>query len=238
MIDFSNKIISINQPAYLPWLGYFDRILRSDVHIVLDHVQFEKNSFVNRNKIRTKYGNTMLTVPVITKGRFRDIPVNSVEISCKSNWQKKHFKSICESYSKAPFFHNYSGFFEDIYLNSEWNSLSKLLFKVNEYLLDVLGIQTSIFYSSALRVSGEKSEMLLELCKLFSAGTYLSGPLGREYLDTKVFSENNIGVVFHDFVHPTYDQTYSGFKSHMSIIDLIFNYGPRSREILQSRSPL
>lgn len=82
-------IVSINQPAYLPWLGYFDRIARSDIHVVLDHVQFEKNSFTNRNKIRTKEGSAWLTIPLSTKGKFGNLEIRNLEFASHGGWEKK-----------------------------------------------------------------------------------------------------------------------------------------------------
>ena len=97
-------IISINQPAYLPWLGYFERIERSDIHIVLDHVQFEKNTFVNRNKIRTKDNVIWLTVPLSTKGKFGKLQINNLEIASQINWQRKHWQTIRTCFSRAKYF--------------------------------------------------------------------------------------------------------------------------------------
>jgi len=107
--------VSINQPAYLPWAGYFDRIAASDVHIVLDHVQFEKNSFVNRNKIRTPQGWTWLTVPVTTKGRFGALPINELEMAEAERWPKKHWSALQANYAKSASFETHRGFFEAWY---------------------------------------------------------------------------------------------------------------------------
>src|ERR1051326_8427944 len=97
-------IVSINQPAYLPWLGYFDRIAASDIHVVLDHVQFEKNSFVNRNKVRTAQGATWLTVPVETSGKFGQLPIDQLQIASDQPWARKHWKTIEQCYAHAPYF--------------------------------------------------------------------------------------------------------------------------------------
>ena len=95
-------IVSINQPAYLPWLGYFHRIAVSGAHVVLDHVQFEKNSFTNRNKVRTAGGWCWLTVPVRTKGRFGDLAIRSLEIDNSTDWRARHWKTLYQSYKRAP----------------------------------------------------------------------------------------------------------------------------------------
>ncbi len=224
-------IVSINQPAYLPWLGYFHRIAISDVHVILDHVQFEKNSFTNRNKIRTKEGWSLLTVPVQTKGKFGALQINELEIARNTNWQKKHKTSIMLNYSKAPFFDEYFPFFESVY-SKEWDKLSKLLNEINLYLLKCLGINKKILYSSQLDVMGQKSDLVLNICRKTEATTYLSGSLGRNYLQTDQFEQQHISICYHDYQHPVYKQVYKGFQPHMSIIDLLFNHGDKGLEIL------
>ena len=97
-------VVSINQPAYLPWLGYYDRIARADIHVELDCVQFEKNSFANRNRIRLRQGSAWLTVPVRTKGRFGDLMIDEIEISGDGRWQGKHWRSLSQAYAHAPHF--------------------------------------------------------------------------------------------------------------------------------------
>ena len=174
-------IVSINQPAYLPWLGYFHRIAVSDLHIVLDHVQFEKNSFTNRNKLRTPDGWSWLTVPVKTKGKFGDLSIRSLEINNSVKWHTKHWKTICQSYSKTRHFQDHAQFFESIYLR-EWPRLSDLCACLTGYLLRSLGITTPIFYSSDMDVVGNKDELVLQLCQTFGATTYLSGSVGRDYI--------------------------------------------------------
>src|SRR4051812_40502325 len=108
-------LLSINQPAYLPWLGYFDRIARSDAHVVLDHVQFEKNSFTNRNKIAAANGPQWLTVPLLTKGKFGDLAINRIEIDNGQAWRKKHWASLSQVYCKAPHWQAYAPALEALY---------------------------------------------------------------------------------------------------------------------------
>jgi hypothetical protein len=134
--------LSINQPAYLPWLGYFNRIAISDMHVVLDQVQFEKNSAVNRNKIRTANGWNWLTVPVRTKGKFGELAINSVEIDNTSNWADKHWKAICHSYGKSPYFGRYAPYLEQLY-QRPWTRLVDLMDAINHYFIDeVLALAT------------------------------------------------------------------------------------------------
>jgi hypothetical protein len=224
-------IVSINQPAYLPWLGFFHRIAISDVHIVLDHVQFEKNSYTNRNKVRTKDGWCWLTVPLQTKGKFGSLYINQIEIADRKNWARKHWLTIQSNYKKTPYVEEHATFFEKLY-SQQWESLSALLGKTTSCLLNSLGIKTPIIYSSEMNVKGEKDNLILNLCKSVGAKTYISGPFGRDYLRKNLFLESGINIIYHDYIHPVYAQAYPGFEPYMSIIDLLFNHGPKSLEIL------
>ncbi len=224
-------IVSINQPAYLPWLGYFHRIAVSDAHVVLDHVQFEKNSFTNRNKIRTQTGWCWLTVPVRTAGKFGELAINEIEISSEKKWAFKHWQSLRLNYSKAPFFEPHAAFFEGIYTRP-WQRLSDLMRETTAYLLDAFGIRTRLYFSSQMKVSGKKDELVLNLCRELGATVYLSGPLGRNYLQEDLFRRQGIALRYDDYRHPTYPQVYQGFEASMSALDLLFNAGPASLGII------
>ena len=225
-------IVSINQPAYLPWLGYFHRIAVSDLHIVLDHVQFEKNSFTNRNKIRTKDGWGWLTVPVRTKGKFGDLSIHRLECAgSEDRWARKHWDTLRFNYARAAHFAEHAVFFETVY-GKPWGHMNDLLKEINGYLLKEFEILCPVLYSSAMQVGGAKDELVLNICQEVGATVYLSGPLGRNYLREERFREAGIEVVYADYSHPTYPQAYPGFEPFMSAVDLLFNCGPRSREIM------
>jgi len=226
-------IVSINQPAYLPWLGYFHRIAVSDLHIVLDHVQFEKNSFTNRNQVRTANGPCWLTVPVATKGKFGDLSINKLEIAKEQRWADKHWGTLRANYRKAPFFAEHAPFFEQVY-QKPWDRLSDLMNEITAYLLRAFCISTPLSFSSKMKAGGRKDELVLNLCREAGAATYLSGPLGRNYLHEEAFSATGIKVAYQDYQHPSYPQVYPGFESHMAAIDLLFNCGSHSREVLLS----
>ena len=230
-------ILSINQPAYLPWLGYFDRIARSDVHIVLDHVQFEKNSMVNRNRIRTPGGSQMLTVPVRTAGRFGDLAINELEISGPDAWARKHWQAMRQNYAKSAHFGVHEAFLASAY-SSTWHRLNDLMRHLTGYLLNSLGIGTRILYSSDLPVREKKQELILGLCRHVGATTYISGALGRNYLDPAHFKSAGIELLYQDYRHPVYTQCHPGFESHLSAVDLLFNCGSDSKIILLSQPSL
>ena len=224
-------IVSINQPAYLPWLGYFHRIATSDVHVMLDHVQFEKNSFTNRNKVRTADGWCWLTVPVKTKGRFGDLAIRTVEIDNSTDWRARHWKTIRQSYRRAPHFEEHAPFFEQVY-RREWTLLADLLRETTGYLLRALGITTRLLVSSDMSPQGAKDELVLDLCRKASADLYLSGALGRDYLRKELFEGAGIKVLFQDYRHPMYPQQYGEFIPHLSVVDLLFHCGGQSLDIL------
>jgi len=224
-------IVSINQPAYLPWLGYFERIARSDLHVVLDHVQFEKNSFTNRNKVRVKEGTAWLTIPLATKGRFGDLAIQHLEFAAGDPWRKKHWATLRMNYARAPHFAAYAPAYEALYAR-EWPGFMPFVRAMLEQQLRDLEIATPLVYSSELSVGGTKSELVLNLCRHTAATVYLSGALGRDYLDAASFAAAGIEVRYQDYAHPTYAQVWPGFESHICVLDLLFNHGPASRDIL------
>lgn len=224
-------IVSINQPAYLPWLGYFHRIAVSDAHIVLDDVQFEKNSFTNRNKVRTRDGWCWLTIPVKTAGKFGQLSINEIELAKQRNWAVKHWETLRLNYSKAPFFPPHATFFESVYARP-WLKLIDLTSEITGYLLAAFGIRTKLYFSSQLKVLGKKDELILNLCRQLGATVYLSGPLGRNYLREQLFHAQGIGVRYDDYHHPEYPQAQPGFEPYMAAVDLLFNAGPESLGVI------
>lgn len=234
-------IVTIMQPAYLPWLGFFHRIDSSDLFIVLDHVQMDKNSktkFANRNKIRTADGWAWLTVPVRTRGLHGRLNINELEITDDQRWGEKHWAGIAMNYRKTPHFKEHAAFFEEVYTR-DWVRLVDLTEKITGYLLQAFGIRTPLKYSSTMGEMGSKDELILNLCREAGAKTYVSGPFGRDYLDENRFAGAGIRLVYHDYAHPVYPQAYPGFEPCMSAIDLLFNCGPKSLDILRSgQSPI
>lgn len=225
-------ILSIHQPAYLPWCGYLQRIAASDLHVVLDHVQFEKNSFINRNRIRTSDGPAWLTVPVLTSGRFGELPIRDVMIDNTQHWREKHWRSLLQSYRKAPFFAEHAGFFERVYAH-RWERLIDLIDATSGYLLRAFGVQTPLLRSSELGVRGAKDELVLNLCQACEAEVYFSGALGRDYLSRERFDEAGVGLVFQDYrCMPYVQHGHSDFVPNLSAIDVLFNYGPAARLVM------
>lgn len=229
-------IVSISQPAYLPWLGYFERISRSDKHVVLNHVQFEKNSLINRNRIRTDSGMQWLTVPVRTARRFGQLPIVDVEIANDLPWRRKHWGALEQNYARAEHFSEQAEAWAILYQHS-WGRLHELLDVTMTMLVDAFAISTPLVYSTSLEIVTTKSKLVLDICQSLGATQYLSGPLGRNYLDREAFEEAGISVDFHEHRPPTYRQAYSGFVPGLSALDALFNLGrDQAAGLLASRS--
>ncbi len=214
-------ILTAHQSAYLPWLGYFHKIILADKFIVLDNVQFEKNSFINRNKVKTPGKDTWLTVPVLSKGHISS-SIKDLKINNKTNWRASHWKTIFFNYKKAPFFKLYSDFFEDLY-KKEWELLCDLNQYILNYILNELNIKKEIIFQKDLPIKAVKQDLILEFCKYFKADTFIFGKLGIDYADEDLFKKNNIKIYFQEYKHPRYKQIWKDFSPYMSIIDLMFN---------------
>jgi len=223
-------VVSIRQPGYLPYIGFFKKIESSDVFVFLDNVQYEKNDWDNRNKIKTSKGDMWLTVPIQNKFGQK---INEVNIANNENWNDKHKKSIQINYSKSPFFKE---FWDDVdsILSQKWEKLIDLNMKFISYFSSKLELTTKIVKSSELNVEYVSSKRLLEICMKLNADTYLSGELGKDYLNEKIFKESNINVIYEKFEHPVYKQMHGDFLPNMSIIDLLFNEGDNAKEILKN----
>jgi hypothetical protein len=226
----SLKIITAHQPAYLPWLGFFHKVAIADAFVILDNVQFEKNSFTNRNKIKTPNGDIWLTVPVLLSGHTQK-NISNIEIDNNHDWRRKHWKSIYLNYKKTPYFCKYSTFFENLY-KRKWEKISELTENTMNFFFEEMGIKTKVFKQSELEIYSKKHELLLSLCKQFNARLFIFGKHGKDYADIDIFRKNNIEVYFQEYTHPDYPQLYGTFIPYMSIVDLLFNCGPSSYEIL------
>lgn len=226
-----------HQPEYLPYIGFFHKAAQADKFIFVDHVQFLKKSFQNRNKIRTAPGSdgwTWLTVPVITNSkRFQKI--NEVEIDNSTHWNEKHWKTIYLNYKKAPFFNEYKDFFEQLYAK-KWGKLADLNEEIICYLFEKLGINIPVYKSSDYNFNGAKTDLLIEMCRELKADTYLSGVGAKEagYVMEEEFKKRGPSHIFSDFQHPIYGQKFKPFIPYMSIIDLLFNHGEMSKQIIRN----
>ena len=222
-------ILTAHQPAYLPWLGYFDKIARSDLFVFLDAVQFERNSFINRNRIKTANGPTWLTIPVLTKGHLSGT-MRETRIDRQKDWRRTHLRSIAQSYVKAPFFDQCFPRLEALYATDD-DILAELCLRHLRFWMAELGLTTKLVRLSDLTIAGAKSDLVRDLCLHFGARQYFSGALGRDYLDPAQFSADGIDVAFQDYAHPAYPQLYGPFVAQLSIVDAWMNLGPKTAEL-------
>ncbi len=224
------NMVGILQPGYLPWLGFFEQVYRCDVFVIYDDVQFDKGGWRNRNRIKTPGGPQWLTVPVLTKGKKFPL-IKDVQINGSIPWQKKHIKSIKQNYSKAPFFDDYGLELIRI-IDRPWKYLLDLDMELIYWLLNVLGIKTEMVLSSELQVEGKRVDRLIGIIKKVGGRVFYEGAAGKSYINTDLFEQEGISVVFQDYKHPVYPQLYGDFVSHLSVIDLLFNCGPGSLDII------
>lgn len=223
-------IVAVHQPQYLPWLGYFDKIDSADVFVLLDTVQFKKNEWQNRNRIKTADGWQWLTVPVTYQFPQR---INAVGINNRERWQHKQRQAIASNYRKAPFWGHLFPFIEEL-LQPTWEQLAPLNIFGVKGLMEILGIDTPLYVASELPPFPEDpDERLIAITKHFGADTYLAGSGGRDYMNLDRYEKGGVKVLFQEYRHPVYEQQFGVFEPFMSVVDLIFNHGEESLSILR-----
>ena len=227
--------IAIAQPTYLPWLGYFDLLDQVDKFVLLDTVQFEKQSWQQRNRIKTPTGLLWLTVPVVFRGRLGQRIVD-VEIREADFWHD-HLRAVELNYRRAPFFDEYYPALSELLRRaSSGLRLAELTITLFLWLAKTLGIKTPVARSSELAVDGKRTNLLAEICNLSGATTYVS-PLGSaDYLlnELTILSGRGVNAVFQHYEHPTYRQLFPPFHAHASVLDLLFNEGENALAIIRS----
>jgi hypothetical protein len=222
-------IIAVHQPQYLPWLGYFDKMRRADVFCYLNDVQYKKNEWQNRNRIKNAQGWQWLTVPV--RYRFPE-KINEVSINNAIDWKKKHLQALTTNYRRAPHYKSYIAIFEDAF-SRDWEFISELNIHLLECLRVALNMDTKpTAVSSDFKLRDHPTDRLIDICKAMGADTYLAGKGGANYMDLERFTKSGINVIIQDFKHPVYEQLFGDFQSHMSIVDLLFNCGPESLDVI------
>jgi len=215
----------------MPWLGFFHKINMADVFVVLDNVQYRRRYFQNRNKIRTKNGWQWITVPLEKENRGALLIKDAVIFNDNLNWKRKNIESIYYNYCKAPYFKYIWDEFNAIY-SADYSNLLDLNLALIQFIFEKLGIKRKIQLVSTLKASGFKGELIFNICKSVGAETYISGISGKEYLDLKLFHDAGINVIFQEFHHPIYKQLHEPFIPSMSVIDLLFNHGDKSLDII------
>ncbi len=216
--------VAVLQSNYIPWKGYFDIIHDADVFIFYDDLQFTKNDWRNRNKIKTSRGSAWLSIPVGTSADrlICDVALDDVR------WQRSHWDSLRQQYDRSAHFKRYRPFLEDVYLGRQWRNLSEL----NQYLIrristDFLQISTQFLDSREFDLVGQKQDRLLDLVVQSNATRYVSGPAAKNYIDSSRFDEIGVELIWKDYTnYPDYPQAYPPIEHGVTILDLLFHTGP------------
>ena len=224
-------IVSIHQPNYIPWIGFFNKILSSDIYVVFDDVQFPRGKdYANRNQIKTNNGKMWLTASVLGKKDLK--PWNQIEIN-NNGWKEKHLNNIESFYKKTPYFKSYFLFLKRIYETNH-----KLLLDLNldliVFFLGCLDKIPNIVLSSDIKTELTGLDKILYILKNQNATKYISGDGegSKRYINEQLFKDNNIELIWQNYKHPVYNQLHVEFIPYLSILDLLFNEGPNSKNII------
>tara|TARA_R100001126_G_scaffold38692_1_gene21457 strand:- start:1361 stop:2056 length:696 start_codon:yes stop_codon:yes gene_type:complete len=221
-MPLSNKTIAIMQPTFLPWLGYFNMIKKSDVFVFLDDVQVSKRSWQTRNRLKSSNGEYFVSVP-IKKGYSRSL-IKDCELAIDDQWKDKICKGLSFSYSKSKNYNENIGFVGDL-IKKDFKTLSEYNSNIIKSMCERLNINTKFINSSQLQSTGKRDHYLASICKELGADTYLSAPGSKEYIEEgeNVFTSKSLNIIYNDYKHPEYNQLYGDFISHLSIVDAILN---------------
>lgn len=222
------KTVVILQPGYLPWLGFFEQMYKSDIFVFYDDTQYTRRDWRSRNRIKTANGVKWLTVPATVTGQ--SMLIKDARIADKK-WQKKHLLSLHLNYARAPFYDMIYPQLEEV-INQDWEFLNDLDVALIKRINEILHLEREIYLSSRLNIQGQRSGKLLKICQFFDAELYLSGVAATTYLDVEIFTKNKISVEFQKYDHPVYNQLWGNFVPYLSVIDLLFNHGPDSLDII------
>ncbi len=234
-------IVAAHQPHFLPWLGYLDKVAKSDVFVVMDDLQYETQNFQNRNRVKINHGTAWLTVPLVAgaqSDRILDKRIDNTGFGGRHHWQHRAWRTLEVHYGRAAHFGTYAAELRSL-CTRRWDSLLELDLHVLDLARGWFGITGPIVRASSLSLRGAKTERILDLCSKLNARVYLSGKGGSaSYLDTQLLARSGVTTMWQSFPHPTYAQRYarSGFVSHLAFLDALLNLGPAAASSLSARS--
>ena len=226
------KKVAILQSNYIPWKGYFDLINMVDEFIIYDGVQYTKNDWRNRNLIKTNQGLKWVTIPVRQESLNQLIKDTKI---IDKRWNKKHWSTLSQNYSKTKYFKDYKDVFEQLYLDSKEEFLSEINYNFIMEINKLLGITTTIRWSNEFNLIEGQTEKLIGICKDCKAQTYISGPAAKDYFDNELARKENIQVEWMDYRgYKEYEQLNLPFEHSVTVLDLIFNEGPNATKFMKS----
>lgn len=225
------KVVCAHQPDFLPYLGFFDRLLKCDVFVLMDDVQLIRRGWHNRNRIKTPQGPMWITVPILRKGRSCQTILES-RIDHTRHWRRQILNAIRFNYHKAPHFEAYFSAIETL-INQDVEFLVDLNLRLLSFLLEAFQIRVSTVRASELKIQGRSNEYLVNAVIAVGGNAYLSGTGAKDYLDEEYFQRHGITIHWQDFPHPVYPQLHGEFLSNLSCVDFLFNCGPECPRILR-----
>ena len=238
-----DPIVGALQPAYLPWIGFFDQVYHTDVFILYDDLAYSRKTWRNRNRIKGPHGAQWLTVPVCFRPGQK---INEVRIDPGSDWRSRHIRRIEHCYRRAPYFSRYWDDLLALY-RREWERLSDLNVALIRSLLGAFGIRTKLLVSSEIGLERDfqasnppdsvSTRRIVHFLKRLGARRFLEGEAGREYIRDGLLTEAGLEVRYQSYRHRPYPQRFGGFLPYLSAIDLLFNCGPQSLPVLVNPSP-
>ncbi|MGE3152412.1 MAG: WbqC family protein [Nitrospiraceae bacterium] len=226
--------VTIHQPQFLPWLGYLDKIARADLFVVLDQVQFKKQEWQNRNRIRTACKWQWLTVPVLQRFGQR---IDEVRVNRQVDWRRQHLRALTMHYAKAPYQNHVLAGLRSLY-EADWERLVDLNLAVLRWLMETFHITTPIRLASELSARNHPTDRLIDICRAVGASTYLAGPGAEQYLDRPRFEASGLELELQRFRHPVYAQCYHPFIPDMSALDLLMMEGRSGFRTLVGEDPV
>ena len=215
--------VSLHQPEFFPWAGFFNKIATVQKMVLLDNVQFKKNYFDNRCRIIVGGEAKWLTVPVLHGGRHGQ-RICDVAIDNRSSWGKKMWRTLSQSYGNAPFWNDHADFLETT-LSRRWEKLADLNVTVIEYYCRYLDLACDLVLGTTIDVTSSGSDLVLDICRSLGASEYLSGRLGVEYLDPESFDRAGIELRFQQYEPGPYPQFNGPGDTPLSILDMTMNLG-------------
>ena len=222
------KVLSMHQPNFIPWIGYFHKIRKSDVFVLLDEVQIPRGkSVANRNKIKSAQGELELVVPLAKEKGYEGKITYTMARIADQKWQKKALKAVELNYSKAPYFDRYFPIIKELFNYNDFCSMNVGFIR---FVVKELDIDTPLNLLSEIDGKlGNKNELIVNLCRRFDANVYLSGKGASKYNDPDYLKDNGIKLEYQEFEHPVYRQLHGDFIPYLSVLDLLMNYGPEGK---------
>jgi len=220
-------IVTIHQPEHMPWSGFFHKMAFADMYVLLDHVQYKKDNFQNRNRLVDRRGEVFWCTVPLSAGSFQET-IHQKRI-VDDSWRRKYLNKLADSYRTCPYFESCYEPVESI-INRRHDLLVDLNLDLIDWFRDVLGIKAPMIRSSSLVLQGTKSDLNLDICRQLKASAYLSGPSGKDYLDKQSFMDAGIQLLFHRFSPPVYPAQH--FQPGLSMLDVMMNCGPGSRAVI------